>query len=241
LLTIYSAQGILLSYELYLSTFLLGGFRMTEGDLLLKLREHILEKGKEKALEPEEELARRFGVTRGRVREAVMSLRLQGILESRPRIGTWIRPFDPVAAGMDLAFRFEVAGFDPADAWEARRVVETAILPLVVRRITPVQVSRLAALADQIDLARENPAEADAADCAFHLELLAACGNATLQAFGGVIGHLFRNGGRRQFWAAEHIAMANAEHRKLIEFLREENLSGALELLTAHLSRYKPE
>jgi len=213
----------------------------TQPELIEQLKDHILTLEAESALEPEEELARMFGVTRGRIREAVVALRLQGILESRPKTGTRIRPFDPEAAGADLAFRFQIAGFDPADAWESRRVIETAILPLVARRITPVQLSNLSALADRIDLALDNPDDADAADREFHLQLLAACGNATLQAFGGVISHLFRKATRRQFRAPDHIKMANTEHRKLIGFLRNEDLDGAMKLLSAHLSRYQPD
>jgi DNA-binding FadR family transcriptional regulator len=71
------------------------------------------------------------------MREVTTTLCQLGVLESRPRRGTILRSFDPILAGEHLGFHFTVAGLNPADSWEARQIIEEAILPLVVRRITP--------------------------------------------------------------------------------------------------------
>lgn len=180
------------------------------------------------------ELAARFGVSRGKIREATSALCFQGVLDKKARRGTVVKSLDPDSAGSDLLFRFSLSDVDPADFGEARRVIERAIIPLTVRRITPAQLRELAELVDRMESLIGNPGEADIADRDFHLLLLKSCGNRALQTFGQVIQSLFREQYRRKYWTPERLAAAVADHRRLLAALRDSDEAAAIELITHH-------
>ena len=110
--------------------------------LLDALKNYLRENGYRSGekIPTEMELAAHFNVSRSRIREATTTLCLQGILDKKARRGTVIRSMDPESAGSDLLFRFSLDNVDPADYLEARKVIERAVMPLTVRRITPVML-----------------------------------------------------------------------------------------------------
>ncbi len=209
-------------------------------NLTEQLQQHLLERGYRpgERIEPELELAEHFGVARAKIREVLNAFCQEGLLERHPRRGTVVRDLDVLRAGRDLDFRFQLGGLDPADAWEARRVIELAILPLVVRRITPAQVRDAAACIDRMEARLEEPAAVeaiDAEDQAFHLALLSACGNRTLQCFAGVIAGLFREAVRRPFRTPEKFRATIKKHRELLAAIRADDVEAACRLMDEHL------
>ena len=79
------------------------------------------------------------------------------------------------------------------------------------------------------------PEAADAADRDFHLVLLKACGNRTLQTFGQVIQALFREQYRRQYRTPELLERAAAAHRRLLTALKNSDEAAAVELIANHI------
>src|SRR3954470_17031352 len=77
-------------------------------------------------LPAERELARRLGVGRASVREAIAALQLQGIVETRPGSGTFVVDVPPTA---DLPH-----DASPSDLLEARELIEPAIARLAAQR-----------------------------------------------------------------------------------------------------------
>ena len=181
------------------------------------------------------ELAAHFGVSRGRIREATTTLCQLGILDKKARRGTVIRAVDPEAAGSDLLFRLSLDESDPADFLEARKVIERAVMPLTVRRITPTQLRKLELLTDTMESPGVSAETADLADRDFHLLLLEASGNRTLRIFGQVLQALFREQFRRQYRRPELIVAAAAEHRKLIAALKNSDEAAATEWILHHI------
>lgn len=191
-------------------------------------------------VEPELRLAERFGVSRGKIRELLTGLCQQGVLTRAPRRGTVVQELNPHELGENLRFRFDLAGLDPADAWEARLVIETAVLPLAVRRMTPVQASRMERLVARMAECIDNPPEYDGADREFHLTLLEACGNQTLAMFAGVISGLFAPDLRAECWKPDSMRRGCAEHRAILDAIRKDNPVLAVDLLKTHLSHWCP-
>ncbi|HXK60329.1 MAG TPA: FCD domain-containing protein [Acidobacteriota bacterium] len=204
--------------------------------LLSELKDFLIHKGFKPGdrLETEVELARRFKVSRARIREATNVLCQLGVLESRPRRGTIIKSFDPVVAGEHVGFQFAVGGLPLADSQEARIVVEQAIMPLVVRRITPSGVADLKATIQRMEAATSDKEVFDA-DRDFHLGLLKACGNQTLQAFSQVIVGLFDQLVKYSNVETQTRERSIAEHRELVRRIEEEDTEGAIKVLTRHL------
>jgi DNA-binding FadR family transcriptional regulator len=158
-----------------------------------------------------------------------------GLLNRKQRAGSTICALDPSTIGEDLAFRFLMAGLDDADTWEARRVIELSILPLVVRRATPAHLQKMEEAIDRMQANLGNPDAADRADRDFHLTVLQASGNEILQSLARVIHELFRAAIRRKYWKAELFRKAIKEHRALVEAIRVEDLDRAHQILEAHL------
>lgn len=205
--------------------------------LLAALKDYLRENGYRagEKIPTEMELATHFKVSRSRIREATTTLCLQGILDKKARRGTIIRAIDPESAGSDLLFRFSMDNVDPADYLEARKVIERAVMPLTVRRITPALLHQLEKLIEKMDDPDSSPEDADLADRDFHLLLLKACGNRTLQVFGQVIQALFREEFRRQYRVPGLIKDAVAEHRKIVAALKDSNEAEAVELIANHI------
>lgn len=208
-----------------------------------RFRDYLYEAGLKpgEKLLPELDLAKRFQVSRGDIRKVLTVLCHEGILERRPRTGTVIKNFNPEIVSEDLSFRFQMAGLDPADALEARRTIELAILPLVIRRITPSTISRLKRMIEEMEANIEFPELADCSDRDFHLELLRACGNQTLQAFAGVIAGLFHPELRKRWYTKENFQRAIREHRELLESIEDENLEKANAVMKRSLGRKRPD
>ncbi len=209
--------------------------------LIDRIKAHLLAAGYAPGdrIETEQELTKRFGSTRSRIREALTALCLHGVLERRPRAGTRVCAFDGAQAAAELAFRFAMAGFDMNDALEARWVIEAAVLPLAIRRMTPTMFARLQAHVDAIEqLGTTDPEAADVHDRDFHLGLLEATGNRTLLAFAGVIHRLFHQTCRRDLgiWSEDRMQQSVRNHRALLAAINAQDVEKAVTLMREHVS-----
>src|SRR5689334_24651650 len=93
-------------------------------------------------LPTEHTLARRFRVSRPIVREAIQALKALGVVESRPKTGLRVLPFDPTSTIDQLIPRIRTDE-ERAELYELRCLLEPAILGLAARRVTPGGLERL--------------------------------------------------------------------------------------------------
>lgn len=148
-------------------------------------------------IRPGEQLPTAAGVqaSRGVVREAVKVLAAKGLVVSRPRTGTRVRPqeawnlLDPDV----LAWRQEglpAAGF-LGKLTEARLLIEPGAAGLAALRAGASQVAALeAALEDMRSALAREPPDHDAyneADIRFHRAIVQACGNDVLEQMGAIV------------------------------------------------------
>jgi DNA-binding FadR family transcriptional regulator len=137
----------------------------------------------------------RLRSSRGVVREAVKVLAAKGLVVSRPKTGTRVRPpeswnlLDPDV----LAWRQEGL---PPDAFlgkltEVRLLIEPGAAALAARRAGPVQLGSLqAALRDMRDALDLSPPDHEAyneADIRFHRAIVQACDNEVLEQMGAFV------------------------------------------------------
>lgn len=119
-----------------------------------QLRQYVTEQGLRAGdrLPPERELAARLGVSRVSVKQAIVVLEVQGLVDVRHGGGTYLRGdglhVEPVEALVDRKRRLP-------DVLEAREALETKLAELAARRRTPDDLTEIdAALSDmrrQID------------------------------------------------------------------------------------------
>ena len=135
------------------------------------------------------------GASRGVMREAIKVLAAKGLVVSRPRIGTLVRPreswnlLDPDV----LAWRQE--GLQTADLLarltEVRLIIEPAAAELAARRAGPERIRELQdALRHMRDALDRTPPDHEAyndADVRFHRAIVQACENEILEQMGAVV------------------------------------------------------
>ena len=131
-------------------------------------------------LPPQRELARRFGVGMGSVREAIKILTATGYLEVVRGKGTFIAP-DALSAGRsgsELETRLKAISL--ADLMRAREIVECGAVRVAAAESDPEHIERLAAIIEEMDRHRGAAMAFNRADFDFHLALAEASNNGAL-------------------------------------------------------------
>lgn len=159
----------------------------------------------------ERELARRLGVGRSSVREAIASLQVDGVVVTRPGSGTYVADAPPLARD-DAA-----ADVSPSALLEARALVEPRIAALAARRATrDDEAERL------LDAMESGSVPWNDADRLFHLRLAELTANPVLAALAGQIADVMD----QPLWQrlrddsvadAAHMRIHAAEHRMIYE------------------------
>jgi DNA-binding FadR family transcriptional regulator len=148
-------------------------------------------------LPSEIELARRFGVSRPVVREALMSLQTLGLTASQSGKGTFVisdRIRTPLLLGR----------YSPAHIKEVRRALEIPSAQFAAMRRSDKDVGQLAALLARMDDA-DDPARRNKLDADFHIAIAMAAGNSLIMK-------LIED--MRTILEEHSLALAKAPHRR---------------------------
>ena len=168
-------------------------------------------------LPPERDLAAKLGVSRPSVREALIALEVEGLVEVRMGSGVYVIATEPVPVSRAVA---EAIG--PFDIMNARQLIELPLVAAAARHSSPalLRALRAAIKGMEADIARGvMPLRGDRE---FHLALAEAGGNAALvrivtelfdernNPLYQQLGHHFENARSWRLAAAEHRAVVNA-------------------------------
>jgi DNA-binding FadR family transcriptional regulator len=184
-------------------------------------------------LPSERELAKTLEVSRASVREALASLALQGVVETRHGAGTFVVGMPPSEPPHDAS---------PSAVLEARLALEPAVARLAAARGVPDETAEklLAAMeAEPVDIATWN-----ASDRLFHRQLAAMTGNPVLLAFADHVASLMDE----PLWQRlrdDSIAQAGrtrihvAEHRMIYEAIVAGDAEAAAFYSVQHINRVR--
>jgi GntR family transcriptional repressor for pyruvate dehydrogenase complex len=129
-------------------------------------------------LPPERELARRFGVNRGSIRQALKALDVMGIVHQRVGDGTYLTNDASTTLGAPLDFLILVDGITFQELFEARRIVEPELAARAAQRRSDED---LLELEKAVMAMKANPAmdaeELAEQDLRFHETIWRASGN----------------------------------------------------------------
>lgn len=122
-------------------------------------------------LPAERELTDRFGVSRPTIREAMIALEMQGLVESRKGSGVYVLagPNEQGQQELDIG-AFEIT--------EARRLLEGEVAAVAATEISDAQLAELRLLLTE--MARDDTDAAEIADRRFHIAIAEATGNAAI-------------------------------------------------------------
>jgi DNA-binding FadR family transcriptional regulator len=184
------------------------------------------------ALPSERRLAEHYAVSRGTVREALARLEREGLVETRRGSGTYVAYSEAVPAGL-----FESAS--PLELMDARFALEPHICRLGVLHGRLHHFDRLEELLARMEASLEAPGDFADADTEFHARLAETTGNSLLIWIIRQI-NLVRSRGE---WtrmtdltlSPAMIAAYNAQHRAIVEALRERRADDAAVAMKQHL------
>ncbi|MFC0690686.1 FadR/GntR family transcriptional regulator [Paraburkholderia humisilvae] len=184
----------------------------------------------ESILPREAELMETFGVSRTVLREALRTLTSKGLVESRPRVGTRVRPkgawnlldvdvldwYSRVAPPVDFALKLQAM----------REMIEPYAAGLAAASRSEASFAALDA-AHAAMVAARNVDEWVRADLAFHLSVLAACSNELLIPLGTLIERTLEAQLRLNAKRADVFNASLAEHTAVFEAIRARDASRA--------------
>ncbi|WP_230769375.1 FadR/GntR family transcriptional regulator [Sphingomonas sp. Leaf4] len=211
------------NYRLYVKVSADIARQITEGDYAIGAR-----------LPPERVLAQTYGVSRPTVREAIIALEVDGMVEVRMGSGVYVVASVPrggIAAYPDMG---------PFEVLEARRAVEGEVATIAAGRITPDALAELDGLLAEM-AAAEDYQVSERADRDFHLAIARATGNS---GFVAVIDMLWqaRNRSPQYLLMSEKAHAAGVfprhdEHVAILDALRSGDGARAGQAMRGHITR----
>lgn len=188
-------------------------------------------------LPPERDLAVQLGVSRPSVREALIALEVEGLVEVRMGSGVYVTALEPASAARTVA----ADALGPFDIMRARQLIETELAALAARASTPALVKRLRAALKAMEDDVAGGVMPLRGDREFHITLAEASGNAALvrvvtELFEERNNPLFEQLGRH-FENVKSWRCALVEHRAVVKAVAAGDAAAARKAMQSHLQK----
>jgi len=197
-------------------------------------------------LPPERDLAKQLGVSRPSVREALIALEVEGLVEVR--IGSGIYVLGPGIRAEGIEVLAEGPGRDavhalagPFELMRARYTIESECAALAAKSAKKTQVAAIEEALEQMHREFEHEKQPLAGDRLFHLRIAEATGNGALVAVvkmlweertGPLYQRLEHHYDKPGLWTA-----AMAEHRAVLKAITEHDVAGSRAAMQRHLNK----
>ncbi|TVS14719.1 MAG: FadR family transcriptional regulator [Planctomycetaceae bacterium] len=170
-------------------------------------------------LPTEHQLAETFGISRLSVREATKTLEFLGIVESKTGVGLTVGRINMERMTKHLGFHSGLLDADPQQLIDSRVIVETGVLPHVVRRMLddPSIEAGLREIVDQFQTAKDLKSMIEI-DIRFHHSLIDASGLQPLVAFNDLLAIFFQRF-REAIGKVEYRKVGYENHWRLVDLL----------------------
>jgi DNA-binding FadR family transcriptional regulator len=193
-------------------------------------------------LPAERDLAKQLGVSRPTVREALIALEVEGVVDVRTGSGIYVRASSALnGAGAARRDELDPGEWGPLELMRARELVEGEVAALAARNARRLQIAEIAGALAQM---REEAAAGivpRAGDEAFHMAVAQACGNEVLRDT--VRGYWHARSGPLFERLGDHFenpASWNAalmEHDAVLDAIRSHDAVSARLAMQAHLKK----
>ena len=185
-------------------------------------------------LPAERELAAHYNVSRPTVREAIIALEVQGLVEVRVGSGAYVLSAPNEQRGQGF-------GVSAIELTEARLLIEAETAALAATQITDDEVEMLEEIVGQIEVENLDPDGTEQADAAFHHAIAAITRNVALIEAVDRLWTLRRTAPEAAL-LHEKARTANIkpvveEHSRIVDALRARDPAAARNAMRAHLSQ----
>lgn len=207
--------------------------RLYEG-LLDRLAEYVAGAGLRAGdrLPPERELAGRLGVSRASLQQAMVALRVQGLVEARQGDGTYLRTAEGL--GEALPELLEKRRRLP-EVLEAREALECKLAELAAGRRTEADLEAMESALATMERELEGGALGARGDAAFHEAITAAAHNTVLARLMTGLAAAVRETRLASLAEPGRGRASLAAHRGILAAIRRGDAPGAAAAMAAHL------
>lgn len=185
-------------------------------------------------LPAERELSSLYAVSRPVIREAIIALEVQGLIEVKIGSGAYVKALP----GFKEVSRFDISAIELT---EARLLIEGETAALAASQITGEELEKLEELVEQIAQENLDPAGTEKADRAFHMAIASATRNNALIEAVERLWELRRVSPEAALLHAKartaNIKPVVDEHRAILEALKSRQPATARAAMRSHLSQ----
>ncbi len=188
----------------------------------------------------ERTLAEQFGVSRTVVREAIKTLKQEGLVAVRAGLGTFV--VDDTGAALTQSFGLLLSvGKEKhlLDIVEIREILEPEIAAMAAEHATADDIVSLEQALQLMDANLENISEYTKEDHSFHLALANASGNAILPHLIASIVDLLQELRARIAVVEGARERGQAHHRNILDAIKQQDPAAAREAMRAHLQQVR--
>ena len=185
-------------------------------------------------LPAERELAQKYNVSRPTVREAIIALEVQGLVEVRIGSGAYVLR----TPGQEDSPGFAVSAFELT---EARLLFESEAAALAATQITDEELGEIAALVTAIAQENDDPQGSERSDREFHLAIARATRNSAIYEAVERLWNLRATSPEAALLHSKartvNVKPVVDEHTAVLEALRQRDPAAARAAMRAHLSQ----
>jgi GntR family transcriptional repressor for pyruvate dehydrogenase complex len=185
-------------------------------------------------LPAERELSSKYQVSRPTIREAIIALEVQGLVDVRVGSGVWVKSLP----GKSPETVFNVSAIELT---EARLLLEAEVAALSAAQITDDELAELSEIVEQIALENLDSEGTEEADRAFHHAIAAATRNNALIEAVDRLWELRRTSPEAALLhekaRSANIKPVVEEHRLILDALKERDSSAARNAMRKHLTQ----
>jgi GntR family transcriptional regulator, transcriptional repressor for pyruvate dehydrogenase complex len=203
--------------------------------VMTQLREHVEAAGLKAGdrLPSERELAERLQVSRASVKQAIVVLEVQGLVEIRHGGGMFLRTDnptpEPVSTLVERRRRLP-------DVLEAREALETKLAELAAHRRTDADLREIDAALEEMRTQVEGGGLGEDGDRRFHAAVTAAAHNELLAEFMRGIADQVAESRHESLQQLNRPAQSLTQHSKIAAAIRAKDPSGATAAMREHLA-----
>lgn len=187
-------------------------------------------------LPPERKLAEKFGVGRSHVRDAIKKLEFYGILRTLPQSGTIISGLGINALEGLISDVLDLEEADFQSLVETRILLEINAAERAARRRTEADILALKKALNAYEYKVEKGSTAVEEDLLFHLKIAEVSKNKVLKSLMLIITpDILKSYAQLKVCKNEMINKPVEEHRKIVQFIIEQNIEGVKLAMREHL------
>jgi len=186
-------------------------------------------------LPSERALAKRFGVSRGSIRDALRVLETIGLLETRHGQGTFAQELDVNRLVAPLASVLTYRPDLEAELVDVRRMFEPAVARAAARRLSDEDLAALDDLLDSQRRKRKAGQSTILEDTAFHAALARATGNRVLVSLMETLNNLLVESRKLSLKQKGRPERSIKGHEAVIAALRRRDADAAAEAMRSHI------